>query len=72
MSDLSIVRAQECVHFNLGTDELASSQEIREMSDPWDPAVPPPMVSPDLIPLQPLRDGIEVWASSLDLPGTGG
>ena len=72
MSNQPLVRADSCMHFDLGIDELASSQDIREMRDPWVPVVPPPMVSPDLIPLQPLRDGLEVWACSLDLPGTGG
>lgn len=40
MVDSQISADDQAVHFNLGTDKLASAEEIVDMHDPW-PAVEP-------------------------------
>jgi hypothetical protein len=57
------------VHFDLGVDRLADSEEVAEMHDPWtamDHPLPHTHASHGLP--EP-DDQLEPWAKKLDLPG---
>ena len=57
------------LHFDLGVDDLASTDEIQEMHEPWQPGELSSVLPHEIEPLHTEAAAMAPAASSMQLPG---